>query len=78
MSEAAANEPVQLHLPLLYKIIRGMDVRDLAEACNKAVHEGWQPLGGPMYSAPTPMDIANIAGGIQPHPYWQAFIRRED
>ena len=74
MSEAATNEPVQLHLPLLYKIIRGTDVRDLAEACNKAVHEGWDPLGGPMYSAPSPLDIAQ--GMTQPHPYWQAFIRR--
>jgi len=75
MSKAAAEEPKQLHLPLLYKIIRGTDVWDLAEACNKAVYEGWQPLGGPMHSPPGPLDILQAKGNI-PHPYWQAFVRR--
>lgn len=64
-------------LPVIdrYKIIRATDIADLTIACNKAMREGWVPLGGPVHCPPGPADLAQYGGVVVPHPYWQAFTR---
>lgn len=76
MDEARAARIVQSVVnPPRYKIIRGTDMLDLAEAVNGAMNEGWVPLGGVMYAAPDP--IESFAVGTVPHPYYQALVRAE-
>jgi hypothetical protein len=59
--------------PPRYKIIRGTDMLDLADAVNQAMDAGWEPLGGVMYAPPDP--IESFAAGATPHPYYQALVR---
>ena len=77
MDQAAIAHIVQdVADPPRYKIIRGVDMLDLAEAVNVSMHEGWEPLGGVMYAPPDP--IESFAAGAMPHPYYQAMVRIND
>ena len=58
--------------PATYKIIRGMDAPDLANAVNLAMRAGWEPSGGVMYAPPNPLDMT---GNKSPHPFWQALVK---
>jgi hypothetical protein len=62
--------------PPRYKIIRGTDMVDLADAVNDNMRDGWIPLGGVMYAPPDP--IESFAAGATPHPYYQALVRSTD
>ena len=76
MSEAQeidppVDVPVTPERPVVYKIIRGQDIADLATACDAAMWDGWVPLGGAVYCPPSPQEMAHPH-----HPYWQTFVRK--
>ena len=47
-----------------YKIIRGTDMLDLADAMNRNAENGWVLVGGLALSPTNPMDMQSV-----PHPY---------
>ena len=59
--------------PAAYKIIRGTDMRDLAQAVNEAIKNGWIPQGGPAYCPPAVFDDQSKI----PHPLMQALVKFE-
>ena len=53
-----------------YKIIRGTDIVDLAEAVSRSIEKGWVPVGGVAFAPPGVGDMAS-----KPHPLMQALIK---
>ena len=65
--------PSEQALPeVRYKIIRGRDMVDLANAVNANIEAGWVPSGGVCY---VPPNLIDVGADIQPHPFWQAMMR---
>ena len=54
-----------------YKIIRGVDMLDLADAVNASIAKGWVPIGGVCHVTPGFLDLQP---GVTPHPFWQAMV----
>jgi len=50
-----------------YKIIRGTDFRDLADAVNENIEKGWVPIGGHVVEAPSMNDMLDPQK--VPHPW---------
>lgn len=69
---AVAELPVYITDPL-YKIVKGLNVRDLHIAVNKAMHAGWVCQGGLVYIPPNPVEI--VSGKF--HPYAQAMVLKD-
>jgi len=76
----AVDELTELTLPdtaeqsLGYKIIRGVDMLDLADAVNSSIASGWVPIGGVCHVPPGFLDLQP---GVTPHPFWQAMTREK-
>ena len=59
----------------MYKIIRGYDWLDLADAINASMADGWLPTGGLVYVPRDPiMELSNPTQRPSP-PFWQAMYR---
>ena len=56
--------------PVSYKIIRGTDWLDLADAVNTSLAQGWVLAGGVTHVPVDPMTLLQ-EGGVS-LPYWQA------
>lgn len=57
-----------------YKILRGTDIADLADAVSANMLNGWKPQGGLCFAQPGLMDV----NSGEPHPWAQAMVRAED
>ena len=58
--------------PPKYKIIRGADMLDLADAVNASMESGWVPIGGVCHVQPGLMDLN---AGSAPLTLYQALVK---